>query len=191
MMQAFGRFVLAITGWRIEGALPELPKFIIIGAPHSSNWDFIFGMSAAFALRLRVTILAKHTLFRGPLAPIMRWCGVIPVNRSASHGVVGECVQALVGADKMIVAITPEGTRTPGPTWKSGFWRIARAANVPVVPIALDFGCRAVRIGAPMMMTDDVDADAARLSDFYVGVRGARRTIERPIAMRDPIRMAD
>ncbi|HYE00420.1 MAG TPA: 1-acyl-sn-glycerol-3-phosphate acyltransferase [Alphaproteobacteria bacterium] len=178
VMPALGRAVLALIGWRVEGNLPDLPKFIIIGAPHSSNWDFIAGMAVAFALDLKVTVLAKKQLFVGPLGAVMRFCGVVPVDRSAPHGLVGECVALLKGSERMVVGITPEGTRNPGPRWKMGFYHIALQSGVPIVPIGLDFGNRLLRIGAPLAASGDMDADMAVLGHFYIGMKGKRRTIQ-------------
>ena len=93
-LRAAGRALLAAMGWRVEGEIPDLPKFVIAVAPHTSNWDFVVGMGAMFALDLRLSFLGKHTLFRGPYAPLLRWLGGIPVDRGSPHGVVGEAVQA-------------------------------------------------------------------------------------------------
>jgi len=164
-------------GWRFEGALPDLPKFVVIGAPHSSNWDFVVAMAAILALGLRLTILGKHTLFRGPLAPLMRWCGVIPVDRSRPNGIVGDSVAALAAADRLVIGLAPEGSRTPSATWKTGFWHIAKAAGVPVVPVALDYGRHCIRIGEPFMPSD-LDRDLDGLARFYAGVRGAKRILD-------------
>lgn len=175
--------LLRLLGWRVEGSIPDLPRFVIIGAPHSSNWDFVIAMPAVLALGLRVTILGKHTLFDTPLAPLMRWCGVIPVDRSHPSGVVGACVQALKGADRLVLGLAPEGTRRPGAPWRSGFWHIAHQAGVPIVPVALDYGRRRFRIGAPLMPRGDLRADLDILAAFYEGTRGAKRTMHGPLPL--------
>lgn len=186
--RAIGGFALKLLGWRVEGRYPDLPKFVTIGAPHSSNYDFIVAMATILAIDVRIHILGKHTLFRGPLAPIMRWCDVLPVNRSAPNGVVGECVAAIQNNDQMVIGVAPEGTRMPKPgsNWKTGFWHIARQAGVPIIPVALDYATHTIRIGAPVTTTHDMAADFALLSAFYAGVKGARRTLPDVIPFQLP-----
>ncbi|MFM2042218.1 MAG: hypothetical protein RLY86_794 [Pseudomonadota bacterium] len=176
---------MRLIGWRVEGPVPDLPKMVVIGAPHTSNYDFVVAMATMFSLGLNLNIMGKHTLFRWPMGGFMRWCGLIAINRSAAHGVVGETVQAFGAADRLWIGIAPEGTRSSGgDTWKSGFWQIARQAGVPVLPIAIDYAARAVRFGPPFETTSDVHADMVRLSNFYGGVQGARRTIPSQIGVR-------
>ncbi|MDG5495058.1 lysophospholipid acyltransferase family protein [Niveispirillum sp. BGYR6] len=174
-----GRVALRLLGWRVSGAFPDLEKFVTIGAPHSSNYDFIIAMATILAIDLRIHILGKHTLFRGPLGPIMRWCDVLPVDRRAAGGVVGECVAAIKAADRMVVGVAPEGTRMPkeGAGWKTGFWHIARQAGVPIIPVALDYATRTIRIGDAVETTPSMEADFTKLSAFYGGVKGARRQL--------------
>lgn len=128
-----GRLVLRILGWRIVGALPDEPKCVIIAAPHTSNLDFVLGMSLVFALSLDARWIGKKELFRGPLAPFFRWLGGIPVDRSSPQGVVEDAVAAFQLRDRMLLAIAPEGTRKAVPRWKTGFYRIAAGAGVPIV----------------------------------------------------------
>ncbi|KPF82821.1 hypothetical protein IP70_20540 [alpha proteobacterium AAP38] len=174
-----GRMGLRLLGWRIAGAFPNLEKFVVIGAPHTSNYDFFVAMATILATDLRIHILGKHTLFWGPLGPIMRWCDVLPVDRRSAHGVVGDCVAAIEGAEKMVVGVAPEGTRNPKPGagWKTGFWQIARQAGVPIIPVALDYATHTIRIGEPLETTESLEADFALLSAFYAGVQGAKRQL--------------
>jgi len=181
----FGRTILRLGGWRFEGTVPDVPKFICIGAPHSSNWDYIWVMGGVLALGVRMSIMGKHTLLKGPLAPIMRWSGVIPVDRRAAGGVVGEMARRFREMDQLTMAIAPEGTRTPGAHWKSGFWHIARQANVPVLPCALDYRLKMLRFGDLIWTSDDLAADMARVSAFYDGVQGAKRTLRAPITVKE------
>lgn len=180
-----GRVALRLIGWRVSGGFPDREKFVTIGAPHSSNFDFIIAMATILAIGLRIHILGKHTLLKGPLAPVMRWCDVLPVDRRAAHGVVGECVAAIGAADRMVIGIAPEGTRNPKPGagWKTGFWHIARQAGVPIIPVALDYTTRTVLIGDPVTPTDSMEADFALLSAFYAGVQGANRQLSPTIPM--------
>ena len=172
LLQLAGRAALRLLGWRIEGEIPELPKFVIAVAPHTSNWDFVVGVAAMFALDLRLAFLGKHTLFRGAFAPLLRWMGGIPVDRSEPHGVVGEAVTAFARMDRRILAIAPEGTRARGAGFKSGFLYIARGARVPVLLAALDYEARCVRLGPCVDPGEDVEADRARIAAHFAAVRG-------------------
>jgi 1-acyl-sn-glycerol-3-phosphate acyltransferase len=163
---------MRVLGWRLAGALPDLPKFVIIVAPHTSNWDFPVGVAAKLALRLRATFLGKHTLFRFPLGIIMRALGGMPVDRSASHDLVKAIVAELARRDQLVLVIAPEGTRRRVERWKTGFYHIARGAGIPIVPVALDWGTRSIRIGDAMLPTGDVERDIASLQAWYSSVRG-------------------
>jgi len=161
-------------GWRVEGEIPGSPKLVIAVAPHTSNWDFVVGVAAMFAMDLRLSFLAKHTLFRGPFAALMRWIGGIAVDRTSPHGVVGDAVQAFAAEPQRLLAIAPQGTRTAGARYKSGFLHIARGACVPVLFATLDYAARCVRLGPAFDACEDVDADLRRVESFYAGVRGKR-----------------
>lgn len=167
--------MLRVLDFRVEGDLPNLPKFVIIAAPHTSNWDFPVGMSAKLALGLGAVWIGKHTIFRRPFDTILRALGGIPVDRSASSDVVGQIVAEFARRPQMVFAVAPEGTRKKVERWKTGFYRIARGANVPIVPVALDFGNRAIRIMPAFTTTGDADADIAELRRRFEGVRGKTR----------------
>ena len=171
-MRALGRLALRALGWRVEGEVPDLPKFVIAVAPHTSNWDFVVGAATMFALDLRLTFIGKHTLFRWPFAAVLRWMGGVPVDRSAPHGLVGDAVKAFEAVDQRILAIAPEGTRSRVARFKSGFLHIARGANVPVVLASLDYATRCVRLGPMFVPGEDVDAELARVESFFAKVKG-------------------
>lgn len=168
--RALGWSLLRLLGWRIAGRLPELPRLIIIVAPHTSNWDFLVGVGVQLALGLDVRWLGKHTLFFGPWAPLLRWLGGIPVNRASPQGLLPELVRRLNSRDCFLLAPAPEGTRSRVERWKSGFHAIARQTGAPIAPVALDYGPREVRFGAPFATTADFAADLAELQKFYLGV---------------------
>ena len=171
---ALGHACLALGGWRIEGQFPDRAKLVVIVAPHTSNWDFIVGISAVFALGLRARFLGKHTLFRPPLGWLMRWFGGVPVNREAPQGLVPQAVEAIEKAERIFLAITPAGTRSSTKPWKSGFYHIAHAARVPILPIAFDGERRAIRLFAPFEASGDYDADLPKLLAHFAGVRGIK-----------------
>ncbi len=172
MLRAFGRGVLGIMGWRMEGEIPDVPKLVVAVAPHTSNWDFVVGMGAMFALDLDLGFLGKHTLFRGPAGAVMRWMGGIAVDRTSAHGIVGEAVAEFARTDRRVLAIAPQGTRSHGARYHSGFLHIARGARVPVLLATLDYGARTVRFGPAFEPGIDIEADLARVETFYAGVRG-------------------
>ena len=170
--RALGRTLLWLGGWRIEGEFPDRPKMVAIVAPHTSNWDFLVGISAVWALGLRVRFLGKHTLFRPPLGWLIRWSGGVPVNREAPQGLVPQAVQAIGEADAIFLAITPSGTRSSTRPWKSGFYHIAHAARVPILPVAFDGAHRTIRLLAPFETSGDPAREIPQLRALYDGIRG-------------------
>ena len=173
-MRAFGRALLAILRWRVEGEVPDLPKFVIAVGPHTSNWDFVVGMAVMFALDLQLSFIGKHTIFRGPFAPLLRWMGGIPVDRSRHHGLVGEAVRAFESGDKRVLAIAPEGTRRRVERFRSGFLHIARNAGVPILLVTLDYEARSARFGPLFEPGPDIEQELQRVEAFFSGVRGKR-----------------
>lgn len=182
-VQWLGRSVLRLGGWRMVGEFPDIPKAVLIAAPHSSNWDGVWGIAAKLALGVRLSILGKHSLFRIPLlGPLLRWQGVIAVDRAASHGIVGQAVDALNGAECMWYAIAPEGTRKWVEQWKPGFWRIAHGAGVPVIAAYFDYPSRTIGIGPVFETTGDMPADIARIQRWYAPVKGRNHDVVQPLA---------
>ncbi len=164
---ALGRGLLRLVGWRFEGGPPDVPRAVLIVAPHTSNWDFPLGLSAKLAMRLRVHWLGKHTIFRYGLGLVWRPLGGIAVDRRAATGVVGDVLREFQRRRQLIVAIAPEGTRRKAAQWKSGFHRMARAAGVPIVPVAFDYRRRAIVFFPAFEPGEDYAADLARLQALY------------------------
>ena len=160
---SFGRFMLGLFGWRIEGTFPDAPKFVLIVAPHTSNWDFPVGLMAKFALRLDVRYMAKRSLFWFPLGLFLRAMGGIAVDRSAASDVAANSAREFARREKLVLVITPEGTRSRVERWKSGFYRIAQAAKVPVVLVVFDYPSRVVRLGPAFQATGNYEADLAAM----------------------------
>jgi 1-acyl-sn-glycerol-3-phosphate acyltransferase len=161
------RGLMRLTGWRFDGIFPDLPKMVVIVAPHTSNWDFFVGLMAMFALGFRGTFLGKHTLFRWPLGIVMRWLGGIPVDRGSPHNVVEQVTAHFASRTAMMLALSPEGTRKKLAAWRTGFYHVAVGAGVAIVPVAFDFPHRTIRFFAPFRPTGDQDGDIARLRTFY------------------------
>lgn len=171
-----GRSVLRLGGWRMAGELPDVPKLVLIAAPHSSNWDGIWGFAAKLALGLDARVLGKDTLFRVPLVgPLLRRLGVIPVDRGNARGVAGQAAAMIRAADRMWFALAPEGTRRRVEAWKPGFWKIARGADVPVLPIYFHYPDKVIGIGPLWRMGEDAGADMARIRAWYAPWQGKNR----------------
>jgi 1-acyl-sn-glycerol-3-phosphate acyltransferase len=164
---AVGRFMMGIRGWRVEGTIPDVPRMVLIVAPHTSNWDFLTGLWVKLAMRMGARFVGKHTLFRGPLGVFMRWLGGVPVDRSAAAGFAEETVRILKESEHMTLVIAPEGTRKRTDRWKSGFHRIAVAAGVPILPAAFDYPRKVVVFGPLFHPTGDYEKDRAALQSRY------------------------
>lgn len=169
-----GRLVLTAMRWRVEGEIPNLPKFVVIAAPHTSNWDFVVGMAAKLALALRVLWLGKDSLFAFPFGPVLRALGGMPVDRSTSHDVVGSIVREFERRDSLVLALAPEGTRQSVQRWRTGFYHIAHGARVPIVTVALNWDARALQIGPPFITTGDVESDLRALQSRFASVAGLK-----------------
>lgn len=180
-IESLGRAILRAFGWRMVGGFPDISKAVVIAAPHSSNWDGLLGFGAKFGMGVKLSILGKDALIRIPLlGRILRWQGVIPVDRSAPHGVVGQAAQAIRDADRMWYAIAPEGTRRWVERWKPGFWHIARNAGVPVIPAYFDYANKVIGIGPPFELSDDMQADIARIQRWYKPYKGRNHDVLQP-----------
>nr|WP_269450905.1 lysophospholipid acyltransferase family protein [Stenotrophomonas sp. MMGLT7] len=170
-----GRTALRLGGWRIVGRLPDLSKLVMIVAPHSSNWDGFLGFAAKFALGFEVKVLGKASLFWWPLGPLLRRLGGIPLDRSSPQGTVGQAVRLFEQSERMWYVITPEGTRQRVVQWKAGFWKIAKHAGVPILPVYFDYPSRTIGVGEPFWPGEDMDADIAAIRDWYRPWRGKNR----------------
>jgi 1-acyl-sn-glycerol-3-phosphate acyltransferase len=171
---AAARLAMRLTGWRFEGAVPDVAKMVLIVAPHTSNWDFPIGLQAKLALQMGCVFVGKHTLFRWPLGIFMRWLGGVPVNRAAASGFVEDVVRRLREADRMTVVIAPEGTRKRVDSWKSGFYRIAVEAGVPILPVAFDYPRRAIVFAPLFHPTGGYEKDLPALRALYRPEMGLR-----------------
>lgn len=167
-----GRVGLSLFGWKVVGPFPDVPKLLIIVAPHTSNWDFIVGFWAYLALDLHANWFGKHTIFLWPFGAIFRRFGGIPVHREsrAASQVVDIYVEAFHSSERMLLAIAPEGTRKRVTEWKSGFHRIALGAGVPIIPVAIDYRLSRVIVGAPYYPTGHWERDVVAIKALYAGV---------------------
>lgn len=171
-MQRIARWILQLLGWRLAFEDPLTRRYVLIVAPHTSNWDFPLGLLAAWALDLNANWMGKHTLFKGPWAPLLRAWGGIAIERDEASDVIAQMAARFQAADEMVLAMAPEGTRSHRDHWKSGFWHIARAAEVPIAMAYLDWGRREVGLGGAFTPSDDRDADYVRIAAYYAGRQG-------------------
>jgi 1-acyl-sn-glycerol-3-phosphate acyltransferase len=176
ILRLFGRTGLRLWNWRIAGDLPQLPKFIIIVAPHTSNWDFPLGVLAMFSLDLRIHWFGKDSLFRSPLAWLFRLLDGRAVRRETNEGVVAEMAAAIRAEPQFLLALAPEGTRKHVRHWRSGFYHIALEAGVPIVPVWFDWSTREIGIEKPFFPTRDPEGDMAALKAIYRPEMARNRT---------------
>ena len=139
LIRPLGRLWLKATGWHIEGDMPDLPKFIIVGAPHTSNWDLPYTLAAAVHYGVRVHWMGKDSIFKWPVGGLMRWLGGIPVDRSQSNNAVAQMIEKFAVSDRLVLVIPPEGTRRKVTRWKTGFYHIAVGAKIPLALGFLDY----------------------------------------------------
>ncbi|MGE8497286.1 MAG: lysophospholipid acyltransferase family protein [Pseudomonas sp.] len=162
-----GRTVLRCMGWRIEGELPRLDKFVAIGAHHTSNWDFVIFLAVKFVLRLNARWFGKHTIFQPPFGSVLRRWGGIAIRREQQGNTVDQAIQAFHEHEQFVLVLSPEGTRKKVERWKMGFYHIARGAGVPIVLGALDFQNRRVVIGPTFWPSGDETGDLRKILAFY------------------------
>lgn len=170
-----GKSFLRAFGWKMVGTLPDIPKLVLIVAPHSSNWDGIWGMAAKIAMGFQVRVLGKAQLFWWPLGPLLHKLGVIPIDRGNAQGTVDQAVAMIRNADRMWYALTPEGTRKKVMKWKSGFLKIAHEANVPILMAYFHYPEKIIGIGDVFHTTGDMEADMAAIREWYRPWQGKNR----------------
>lgn len=161
-----------LTGWKIEGELPSEPKLILIGAPHTTNWDFVCMLATAASFGVKASFMGKDTLFKCPFGFVMRRMGGISIRRGVRESVVEQMADAFEAAPSLILVIAPAGTRHYSDHWKSGFYHIAQTVGVPIVPARIDYAQRLVTMGAPLLVGADLTSDMDVLRRFFEGGRG-------------------
>lgn len=173
MFEALAKSYLAATGWTVRNDVPpEVKKFVIIAAPHTSNWDFPVTMAIARTIDMKFYWVGKHTLFEGPLGPLMKQLGGIPIDRRKSQGFVEQTAEAIEAADAIALGIAPEGTRSKGEYWKSGFYHIAKEAGVPIALGFLDWERKVGGLGPLVDSSQSKKAVMDEIRAFYDGITG-------------------
>ena len=185
-LQRFAVRALALFGWRVNFAPLPGPRGVVIVYPHTSNWDFVIGLLAKWAMGVRFRWLGKDTLFKGVcgalLGPFFRACGGEPIERGANTGAIQRLAQRIKSADKYWLALAPEGTRKYRDSWRSGFYHIALTAGVPLGMATIDYRTKEVRLVSYAMLSGDVDTDLASIRQVYRACRGLKHECAAPIA---------
>ena len=172
LLRFLSNSIMRLIGWKVEGTLPNLPKYLIIGAPHTSNWDFLLFLATIFHLKVDARYMGKAELFHGPFGWFFYWCGGIPVDRKKSQGLVEQMVEACNNSDKFILTIAPEGTRHKVKEWKRGFYHIAKGAGIPIIMAKVDGKKKAMCVGEVFHLTEDMEADMLAIQDAFKGMVG-------------------
>jgi len=171
-LRGISLILLKILGWKTSGELPREEKYIIIVAPHTSNWDLFYGFILAFALKLDARYIAKKELFRGLFSPLMKWTGGIPIDRLLSSHIVEQMASIFKEREKFLLALAPEGTRHRKDCWKSGFYNIALNAHVPILLAFIDYSSKTGGAGPLIYPTGDLEKDMNIIRNFYLTVKG-------------------
>ncbi len=182
-----GRFYLRLMGWTLRGQKPAYKKYLILAAPHTSNWDVPLMLAMSYVYGVRLSWIGKHSLFRGPWGLLLRRVGGVPVDRRARHNAVQQMVDEFADREEFCLAITPEGTRGRADYWKSGFYHIALGAGVPIVLGLLDYREKVGGLFEAIHATGDVRADMDRIRAFYMTAAGKHPQDFGPVRMREEL----
>jgi 1-acyl-sn-glycerol-3-phosphate acyltransferase len=169
---ALSRLALRAIGWQVAGKPPDLSKFIIAIAPHTSYFDWPILMLAMYSIPMKASWMGKHTIFRFPFGSLLERLGGIPIDRRAHHGIVETMVHEFETRDALVLGITPEGTRKKVERWKTGFYHMASKAGVPIVLLYLDYPSRTVGFGPALTPSGDLGLDLQAMKRFFSNYRG-------------------
>ena len=184
MLKYLSKIILKLAGWHVDVIQPEEKKYILIGAPHTTNWDLPIGLLCFWSLQIRLTWIGKKQLFVGPFNYLFRALGGIPVDRSVSTGFIEQIVQQFDRREEMILGITPEGTRSRTDYWKTGFYYIALAAKVPIYLAYADYPSRTVGFRKKIIPSGDIDKDFEQIKLFYENIKGKYPENQGPIRIK-------
>ncbi len=184
MIKLLSKTVLKLSGWKLKVTLPEEKKFVLIGAPHTSNWDFPLAILAFWTFDLKVKWVGKIQLFWGPFYYLFTLLGGIPVDRSGSHGFIGQITNRFDQENEMVLAIAPEGTRSKTEYWKSGFYHIATSAKVPICLAYIDYSTRTLGFSKVLYPSGDIEKDMNVIAGFYKNIKGKWANNQGPVRLR-------
>lgn len=166
------RILLTLGGWKLEGDWPDEDKVVLVAAPHTSNWDAFNMLIAAGYYRIRLNWMGKKTLTTGPFGWLLRWLGCVPVDRASKHDTVQQMCTIFAERKKMVLAISPEGTRTRTAAWKTGFYHIAHKAGVPIMMTVQDYGSKTIRLSGMLMPSGNYNDDLELIKGHYRNAYG-------------------
>jgi len=188
-MQRLARLLFRLSGWKIEGTVHQPPRFVVIAAPHTSNWDAFIMLTAAYIFGVKLSWFIKEEAFFFPLGPIVRFFGGVPITRTARRNVVDQAVARFGQSERLILAVPPEATRKRSAFWKTGFYHIARGAGVPIVLGYVDYRRKVAGLGPAFTPTGDIEADFRVFEQFYATVV-PKYPAQRGIVAVDPATLA-
>lgn len=191
MTSRFSAWLLALFGWKLDADLPSEKKYVAIAAPHTSNWDFPVGILAVRALKLEVTWMGKHSLFRWPFGWIFRALGGRPVRRDKARNSIAQITELFENSDELILALAPEGTRSKTDHWKTGFYYIARAAKVPILMGYFDYKNKVLGVRDLLYPTEDIEADFEKIRQVYEKIEAKNPEKTSDIRVRKPGTLSD
>ncbi len=174
--QTLGLWILRLLGWKLEGNFPNVPKAVMVAAPHTSNWDGVITLAVVLAMKIHLHWMGKDSMFRWPFKRLLVWMGGIPVNRKTGGGLVQTTIDKFATNSNYLVLLSPEGTRSATRAWKTGFYKIAQGANVPIVLCYIDFARKVVGFGPLVTPSDDTPSDMRFIRDYY-NDKVARHTV--------------
>lgn len=183
LRRTFARLALRAVRWRTVGEVPQ--RSILVGAPHTSNWDWVITLMLGWVYGIQIKLLVKKEFFRGPLAPFLRWTGAIALDRADPGVTVRDLLADAEGDEPFVIGLAAEGTRSRGEYWKSGFYRMARQSGLPITLAFLDAPSRTVGWGPTFFPSGDVRADMDRIREFYADKTGIRPEAFTPPRLRD------
>ena len=191
MLKILSRIILKLLGWHVDVTLPEEKKFVMIGAPHTTNWDLPIGLLCCWSVPVRITWVAKKQLFIGPLNYFFRALGGIPVDRSVHTGFIEQVAQQFNDREEMIFGLTPEGTRSTTEYWKTGFYYIALKAKVPICCAYVDFPSRTIGFGKMIIPSGDINKDFEQIKLFYQDKKGKYPEKQGPVRIKQKQQASD
>ena len=185
MLKFLAKTILKLSGWRIDASLPKEKKFVLIGAPHTSNWDLPIGLLCFWSVPIHLTWVGKKQLFVGPLNYFFRMLGGIPVDRSVHTGFIEQISHQFDTREEMIFGLTPEGTRSRTAYWKTGFYYIALQAKVPVCFAYIDYPSRTIGFGEMLYPSGDIEKDFEKIKLFYADKKGKYPEKQGPVKIKN------
>jgi|TARA_B110000914_G_C15521394_1_gene477269 1-acyl-sn-glycerol-3-phosphate acyltransferase len=172
LLSYVGTGLLSVTGWKVTGQIPDMKKLLVILAPHTSNWDFVYGMAMVLSLKIKIYWLGKHSIFKKGVTRLLKSLGGIPVNRNDSKNIINDVLDIANREGGILIGLSPEGTRKKAEKWKSGFLRIAQSMECPILLVAIDYPSKEISFRELFYPTGDNQRDIEYLKKYYKDFMG-------------------